>query len=389
MHRGWRNATDPGGQQDPICYRRDRPVTATVRILANPKEAFAGAIMYGEGPDGLHFGELGAELVQADEKCYAQTQLQSGTALTHEAKRYDPLGLTWSVSRDGGPTWLPAGVTDNTVYVTWKLPTPSTLFETPVKIGCENADGETAENLIVDKIWGEFTDRSVSRVDGMPMKYWDPTSNEEHTADEMLKDPGGNGACDAWSQLLHYCMEWQGLGAISEVWELEPDPAHNPGADSFLVKDWEFGRHIRTGPNGLPDSAVLGDDDPLAPTGPDTPCILPGPDGHLDSVTWPDDTYQDGLFAGGHYPYGMGLDARDQAGVPGQSNGDPPGAFYNHYVCKILGGIYDPSYGTGPFATELDHETASIGGIVNGVGRCREDDPAVQELGYSREPGLE
>src|SRR4029078_6206000 len=109
---------------------------------------------------------------------------------------------------------------------------------------------------------------------------------------------------------------------------------------------------ITTGADGICNTAAHAPDTQLIPVGqgaPNKPCILPGPNGTLESTPSQTDTAVDGLFPGTLYPYLAGFDARDQQGVQGQSNPDPPGILKNHFVVSYNGQIYDPSYGSGPF----------------------------------------
>ncbi len=238
----------------------------------------------------------------------------------------------------------------------------------------------------MDEIWDEFANCNVERVDGVQMTYW-VGGTPPHRIAAMLADPGGDGSCIPWAQLLHWCLESQGLGASSQIFKVVTDTAVNPDSDRFLVKNWNFDRHIRTGPNGLRDSAVVPDDAPEAPAGADTPCILPGPNGVLNSTTGGDDTYQDGLHAG-TYPYEIDADVRDQTGVEAQGNTDPRGHFANHWVCKISGSLYDPSYGIGGYATENLYENAAIDGIIDtgpDPDRCKKNDAGTQELKFTQD----
>jgi hypothetical protein len=53
----------------------------------------------------------------------------------------------------------------------------------------------------------------------------------------------------------------------------------------------------------------------------------------------------------------------DVAGVPGQGNSNPPGAFLNHFIVVYAGQYWDPSYGAGPFANQTAWEDASLEGF--------------------------
>ncbi len=48
--------------------------------------------------------------------------------------------------------------------------------------------------------------------------------------------------------------------------------------------------------------------------------------------------------------------------MSGQNNPKPPPGFINHFVAKYDSEIYDPSYETGPFGTELAWEKDSKDG---------------------------
>ena len=56
------------------------------------------------------------------------------------------------------------------------------------------------------------------------------------------------------------------------------------------------------------------------------------------------------------------MDSENRA--PGQGNSNPPGAVSNHFIVLYSGSYYDPSYGNGPFASQLEWETASLDGYV-------------------------
>lgn len=81
----------------------------------------------------------------------------------------------------------------------------------------------------------------------------------------------------------------------------------------------------------------------------------------------------------------------DEDGVPGQDEANPTSAFNAHFIVEYNSKYYDPSYGAGPFDTELEWETHSIFGyagfaLVNppslfflGV---RLDDPTISETEF-------
>ena len=59
------------------------------------------------------------------------------------------------------------------------------------------------------------------------------------------------------------------------------------------------------------------------------------------------------------YPFNMWA----EPGVVSQNNETPPTDYPNHVIVKIGEKYYDPSYGTGPFDSQLEWEKASIAGV--------------------------
>ena len=180
----------------------------------------------------------------------------------------------------------------------------------------------------------------------------------------MLADPRGNGSCIAWAQLLYQTLEAEGITG-AKIFEICVSTVSSDTATAlpigFMVKNWNFGKHIRSGPdglnastrggdyvnafpkgNGMPNqpcvglgtggvlhtspagddlisgneilagrdgicnSAAVGGDVQIIALGkgaPNTPGITPGANGILESTVGGDDTVQDGLFAGTTYPY--------------------------------------------------------------------------------------
>jgi hypothetical protein len=286
------------------------------------------------------------------------------------------------------------------------------LWETVLDIGTRNAKGLTSPAAAVAAVWGDFQGpipgvkkkpRDGHNVmDGISMNYWlNQSGSTCQLLSGMLVDTNGNGSCIVWAQLFRDVL--LGLGIPGpQAWMLQVDP-NKPGEKNFMVKQWRFGSHIRSGPDGVCNSDTAGDDVAVAPkgttVGPDVPCIAPGPDGILNSTPAGDDTIARGIRkkespaapflindpgAWVDCPNPLG-DVVNLPGLPGQNNEEPPPTFRNHWIVKYDGKFYDPSYGAGPFATENDHENAAIDGIQVTVGanRCAaREQTSSQELIY-------
>ena len=341
---------------------------------------------------------------------YTAGAAQCSTEILKDTVDYmNPLTLNWEVTWGGSPVWHPVGQSRNTAYVTWRDPTPATLYETILLVGCRGANGTTSsdEDDIIAGVWSEFTSVSdgVERADGVHMGYWltgDPAQDigpyDTPTKLGMLQRSNGDGSCIAWSQLLHGSLEAQGLGTYSAIYRIDPNMSLNPDAGGFLVKDWTFPRHIRTGSDATRESPVLGDDIPVPPSGTNSVCILPGPTWTLDSVTAGTDVYADELFPGASWPHRVGYDTfpgtYPGTRIPAQNNAGSPYWFVNHWVCKIKGQVYDPSYGAGPYPTESAHENDAIDGLRDDTAPpdppyAKKDNDSVQELVYTRDSNKE
>jgi alpha-tubulin suppressor-like RCC1 family protein len=199
--------------------------------------------------------------------------------------------LKWELSFDGGTAWSEVAKTKHTIYVTFGDPKTNLRQETLFDLGCRNADGETDEGNARDRMFSEFTDRNVKRLDGTQMTYWSNGQMGSTDTPALLSRPDGNGNCQSWSGLFRDVLLIQGIQADRiRVWP----QAHDT---SVIVKSWRFTEP----PHGPPN-----------------------------------------------HPYVIGLDATDAQGIAGQGNPDPPGSFNGHWITDSGGAYYDPSYGTTP-----------------------------------------
>jgi hypothetical protein len=69
----------------------------------------------------------------------------------------------------------------------------------------------------------------------------------------------------------------------------------------------------------------------------------------------------------------------------GQNNTNPKSHFYNHYIVKINGTYYDPSYGT-KATSEIDWQTQSLDGIAlsnNVLLVARKTTPLLREVNFA------
>ena len=196
--------------------------------------------------------------------------------------------IDWEINIANGP-WSVFGSTKHTVCVLLGDPITTLRQETLAILGCKNAVGETSEASAREKIYNDFTDRVVKRVDGKQMTYWMNDQMGCTDTSDLLSRTDGNGNCQSWAGLFRDVLRFQGIPADRiMVWPKSND-------SSVIVKRWTFWE---------------------PPHGP------------------------------ANHPYIVSLDAIDVDGIPAQGNSNPPGSFNGHWITESGSAYYDPSYGT-------------------------------------------
>jgi hypothetical protein len=213
--------------------------------------------------------------------------------------------------------WCEAGDTGHRTYVTLGAPATTMRQETLFDIGSRNADGETVAADATEKIWGEFTDRIVRKVDtssGLPngaqLSYYEDYECSNISSAALLEFEDGQ--CGSWARLFLDILKAQSIDQPGDFVVFRQINSYGvPDADlGFLVKNWNFSA---TGNSGNAQFEFLGI--------PDSPFIT------ATSYNW--------LYS----------EVSDQAGTPGQKTANPASLFNNHQVALIGGNYYDPSYG--------------------------------------------
>lgn len=243
------------------------------------------------------------------------------------AAYHDPFEIAWEISVDGGATWHDAGKSSTPLYVTWKTPA-TTLYRTVVHIGSTNAAGILVQANVINAIWGEYSDNSVTKWNGgSELVYNHETSANLDTLGVTDAPPNttyellyyGYGQCNSWTDFFLDALRAQGVtsGAEQNIEATE--------GDGFLIKNWKW----------LAANPALG-----------------GPVGY-DWQFSINVNFDDSLASQGR-----------SAGVSVSGVTDPDQQFTYHAVVVINGVIYDPSYG-GKFSDLMAWESASVGGVYD------------------------
>lgn len=255
------------------------------------------------------------------------------------------------ISFDGGTTWYDAGSSSNLLYLTWDDPEQTTPIQTLLHVGCSAADGQSGDlgiddHKILNKVWQKLQTKSVHRAsDNFILTYygfydtngngsWDgdpPDKNRNDpdkckvTAAEQLIS-SGNGQCLSWATFMNEVMRAQGLSRINGVLSNGVAVEIKKPSLAFAVKNW-----TKTG---------------------STPRLIVNNDAGVDGSTPTS-------------PNPASKEAADKIGVAGQGNSpNPPSNFRNHWITKMNGKYYDPSYGIGPYTDLKKYEDDAFDGRI-------------------------
>jgi len=282
--------TAQGERDYAVAFTRNTNPKIGAKFKIASASNFGAVKIKATGPGGVAIPETAAT-VAGDVVTLPLTE--ASAALVNTIKFYDKkddakaFKLEWEV-KIGNSDWSKIGASKHTVYVLFADPITPLRQETLADLGCRNANEENAETSARDKMYGEFTDRVVKRLDGKQMTYWlNDQMGCTDTAD-LLSRADGNGNCQSWSGLFRDILQLQGIQAD----------------------------RIRVGPQANDTSVAV--------------------------QTW---TFTEPPHGPANHPYVIGTDATDAQGVPGQGNPNPPGSFNGHWITESEGTYFDPSYG--------------------------------------------
>ena len=338
----------------PVCYVRgatDVQVSAKFSIL--PAEMIVSNLLVkGVGSGGFPLRVDPAPVGVSAQLATLPPTRMSGT-LQDCVDCLREMAIDWSLSFDGGATWLSAGRSQNVLYLTWATPCSSPNLQTYFDVGCEAAKGVrgtvgVSDDQVLDRVWAKFRTKSIRRVsdnglltyygfldmngnavwdDGIDLDFNDPDRCVITSASGLVK--ARNGQCYSWADFFLQVLRAQGLDEINgrasrivEVRAVAPRLA-------FAVKSWEASGTLSSWRIASSNAGLAG-----------------------ENVVRP---LQNGF-------------AQDLMGTVGQGNSpNPPSHFCNHFLALVGGRYYDPSYGVGPFLTAEEHGLNAFAGEIREV----------------------
>jgi hypothetical protein len=315
------NATGPDEHQYPTSFTRDSTLSVSPTFTVDPNQLLGQLVMVrGDGPGNIDIPASQPQLVFGNQLFFFG--LTAANPFPNVVTHYESFTIAWEYSVDNGTTWAAAGTSSNQLYVTYADPIVSGdvfyphLYHTPLHISTKIAAGKSTETEVFDKIWEEFSDKVVKRVDNTPIAYYKDWRPLNDTTREILAFADGN--CVGWVALFIDTYKSQGIDYLNEVIEVNPPM----GTQGFLVKNWEF--RAAGGTSGVPDWPYF--------------FIMGTPD-----------------FVLLHSYNFKHTEVTPLTGIAGQSEADPASWFRNHFLVKIGGTYYDPSYGvTYPSVANFD-----------------------------------
>ncbi len=325
-------------QQAPVCYVRGATVRLTVELHVLGTRSYEGSVTI---QGSARFGEV--ELTWKQDVTLAPgeakvtlSQVAASAPLPDHVGCYDPVVIIWE-ARAPGKARIPTGETQHVFYALLGAPI-AICYWTCVDISCRWGHGATAESALVEQVFNAFRTRKLTRKrDGVGLTYWRPglawadsTRCVAVSCWLLLNGRHGRGQCGSWAELLVTTYGVHGVAAKKQVVLPRTEAPFFGGG--IAVKRWRY--------------------------------ITPP----ATSKT--------------AYTHNLGGDCVDEPGVPGQRNPNPPGAFMLHFIAKVAGQYYDPSYGAGPFPDELSWQRASIDGLVAGAPQLHNVGFAEAETGY-------
>jgi hypothetical protein len=310
------DADDNGDRMYPVSYVRGSTMRAVARLVVAPTDAFGpDARIRGDGPEGMDFE--GDTTLSGG--VLSMNNTPAGEALENAVGIFDPMEIIWSVSPDGGTTWLCGEISRNPVYVVLDTPAlsfPERRYHTLFRNSCRDAEGATTQDEVLSGVWSDFTDRVVMRADDpVQLTYYANWVCGNLNTQALLAT--GDGQCGAWATLLLDMLRAHGINHTDEFVTIRYNNPDFPNTSDrgFFIKEWTFAPG--GGISGHQQLTYLN----LPPEGAD------GPFSVNNAYVW--------RFS----------EVNDSPGIPGQGTPNPKSSFNLHQMVRINGVYYDPSYG--------------------------------------------
>lgn len=234
---------------------------------------------------------------------------------------FETFKVRWEWSRTDNQLgqWFDAGISENALYVTLDKPIrekPASGYShylTLIHIGCKYGDKASSNAALVAKVWSYFEGRQVCRADGEPLKYYGQWigGNLGINTQELLLSK--DGMCTSWAKFMLDVLKSQGFREQNNlVRVVGSDIPISSAGRGFFVKTWEETPPGTSGDSNYPYRNNKGN-----------PFYI------NNAYNW---SYKE-------------VDLTSP--TPAQNNiNNSQSDFTNHVFVRIMGELYDPSYGS-------------------------------------------
>lgn len=269
--------------------------------------------------------------------------------------------VEWSLSFDGGGSWVEIFTTSNTIYVIYNTPAPPfddffDLDERLLYYGCNRGkENENKADLFLS-IWEGFELASGSLTSNdflgngnySTLSYYG-TADPEASWEPLLNNYDGQ--CTSWQSLLSNILKHQGYRYETDFNFVTIESVNSNAFEGMLIKNWHFESNPNSNFPGPNNSEYLYRN--LIPYDESNPVYDFQPE--YDN---------EGLPTGKCRWYNESV--WSLPGIPAQGNTNPVSYFLFHKLLKIniegegIEMFYDPSYGV-TYSTELELKSSVEG----------------------------
>jgi len=312
-------------ENDPVAFTRNTKPQLKAKFKAEGLPGDLSVKVRANSAQGLKIPETSATTEGGTIELPATSSSENlgDTIQFYNADENSAFTIDWEI-RIGDGGWLALGSSRHTVYVTRAAPVKTAknlMRETLFNIGCRNANGlGDDEQAVVDAIYSEFTDRDVQKAKpgsgsliGYRLRYWEEEQAERFKTEDILES--GDGKCGAWTKFFIDILRTQGIDAQIVNFQAPAPPTQNLAAD-IKAQFPKYGGKISSIKGLIYVKKWTLISDPFAPI--------------------------------------------DDFGIAAQGDPDPQAYFGDHSLVKYGGKLYDPSYGSGVFASQQEWEDAAI-----------------------------
>lgn len=249
---------------------------------------------------------------------------------------YGTLTLNWEFSNNGGESPVNAGTSANELYVTLAAPSTTPVYHTLLHLSIPRSATVPAgvESRVISETWKNFEARTITSKhvqtawSGHHLDYYGQWDTPSQTAATLLTNLDGQ--CASMVDLFNRSLRAAGVNETLQQ-NVQVAALLNEG---MLIKNWNFNGN---GTANVVINGVTYEYQNQLSNPAQNPNNFPG---GVGSFT------RKGAGDVWEYYWGATVEVADGPGAHGQNTTNPKSHFSDHWIVRIDGKYYDPSYGT-------------------------------------------